>query len=818
MGDALWQDIKQAARSLRRTPGFTITAVLTLALGIGLNGALFSVLNAVVLRPLPYADPGRVVGVWNSWNDTPRATISPAEYFDYRDQVASFEHFGVYAFNSFTLTQRGDPERLPVGVLSHGVLPALGITPQLGRTFTADDDAPGSNTVVLLTDGLWRRKFGADRGIVGRSILLNRRAFTVAGVLPPGFHLPVELDSPDPAQAFVPLGLDRTTVPIRGSHFLRGVARLRPNVSRDQAAADIGRVAARFSADLPMDYPPSMQFAATITPLMEDVVGNVRPLLLVLLGAVGFVLLIACANIANLFLSRGERRQHEFALRTALGASRWRLLSVTMAESALVAVAGGAVGVVGANAATMLLVALRPEGLPRLDTISFDWTVLLFLAATVALVAMVVGALPALRGARATAAAVHAEKSATAGPAHRRIRGALVASEVALSIVLLLGAGLATRSFWKLLSVDPGFRTDRVLTASITLPTAAYPDPERTSRFFVTLLDRLRAQAGVTAAGAVTRLPLADGGGDLNFQIQGRETPPGTLSRRADWQVVTPGYFDAMGMRVVHGRGLEATDITGSPGVIVFNETAARLHWPDGDGLGKRLTLGGRAGPGLVTVVGIVNDIRTGDLTVPPRPEMYLAHTQFRMFGTGTEPMRSLAITIRTATDPVAVAGTLRREVAALDGNLSVDDVRTMADVRASSVSMQRFVWLLLAAFAAVALGVALVGVYGVVAYLVSQRQREIGIRMALGATARSVIALVIRQGMASATAGIGMGLLGGLLLGRTLREQLYATSTVDPVTVAGTTALMGAAAFLACYVAARRAARIDPQAALRTE
>jgi putative ABC transport system permease protein len=818
MVDALWQEIRIAARSLRRAPAFTLTAVLTLALGIGLNGALFSVLNAVVLRPLPYGEPNRVVGVWNSWNDTPRASISPAEYFDYQEQVASFEHFGVYTFNEMTLTQAGDPERLPIGVISHGVLPALGIVPQIGRAFTAGDDPPGANTVVLLSDGLWRRRFAADRGIVGRSIQLNRRSFTVAGVLPPGFRLPEELDSPDPSQAFVPLGLDRTTVPIRGSHFLRGVARVRPTVPHQQAAADIGRVAARFASDLPMDYPRSMQFAATVTPLADDVVGDVRPLLLVLLGAVGFVLLIACANIANLFLSRGERRQHELGIRAALGASRGRLVAATMAESALVAAAGGAVGMVCANATTSLLLALRPEGLPRLETISFDWTVLLFLVAVVAVVALLVGVVPAFRGSRTTAAAAHADKGSTSGPTHRRVRGVLVASEVALSIVLLMGAGLATRSFWNLLSVDPGFRTDRVLTASVTLPTAAYPDPERTSRFFITLLDRLRGQAGITAAGAVTRLPLADSGGDLNFQIEGRETPPGTLARRADWQVVTPGYFDAMGMRIVEGRDIEATDIASSPGVIVFNETAARLHWPDGDALGKRLTLGGRAGPGLVTVIGIVNDVRTGDLTVAPRPEMYLAHTQFRMFGTGTEPMRTLAITIRTTADPSAVAGTLRREVAALDSNLSVDAVRTMADVRARSVSMQRFVWLLLAIFAGVALLVAIVGVYGVMAYSVSQRQREIGVRMALGATARSVIGLVLRQGLTPAALGIGVGLAGGLVLGGTLRTQLYATSPTDPGTAAATAALMAAAAFLACYVAARRAAGIDPQVALRTE
>jgi putative ABC transport system permease protein len=819
MGDALRQEIRIAARALRRSPGFTLTAVLTLALGIGLNGALFSVLNAVVLRPLPYAAPDRVVGVWNSWDDTPRASISPAEYFDYRDQVASFEHFGVYTFDGMTLTQAGDPERLPVGVISHGVLTSLGIEPQLGRVFTAQDDPEDAEAVVLLSDGLWRRKFGTEPGVVGGRIWLNRRPFTVAGVLPAGFRLPQELESSDPSQAFVPLGLDRTTVPIRGAHFLTGVARLRAGVSRDQAAADIGRVAARFATDLPNDYPPAMRFAATVTPLAEDVVGDVRPLLLVLLGAVGFVLLIACANIANLFLSRGERRHHEFGVRTALGASRRRLMATTMTESALVAVGGGIAGVACASAATKLLLALRPAGLPRLETISFDWTVLLFLAATVSVVAVLVGAVPALRGARAVSGAAHADgRGSTNAPRHVWVRGALVASEVGLSIVLLMGAGLAARSLWNLLSVDPGYRTDRVLTASITLPVSAYPDPERTSRFFATLLDRLRAQPGITAAGAVTRLPLADRGGDLNFQIEGRETPQGTRSRRADWQVVTPGYFDSMGMRIMAGRGIEPSDLAGSPGVIVFNESAARLHWPDGDALGRRLRLGGRAGPGLVTVVGIVNDVRTGDLTVSPRPEMYLAHTQFRMFGTGTQPMRSLSLTLRTSVNPTAVASALRREVAELDPNLSVDAMRTMADVRASSVSMQRFVWLLLGTFAGVALMVSVIGVYGVMAYSVSQRRREIGVRMALGATARSVIGLVLRQGLAPAALGLSVGLPAGLLLSRTLQRQLYGISPADPVTATGTAALMAAAAFLACFVAARRAARIDPQLALRAE
>ena len=490
-----------------------------------------------------------------------------------------------------------------------------------------------------------------------------------------------------------------------------------------------------------------------------------------------------------------------------------------MAESALVALAGGTVGLVCANAASGLLLALRPAGLPRLDTISFDWTVLLFLGATVAVVAILVGIVPAVRGSRSTAAAAHADgKGAIGGPAHRRVRDVLVASRGGAVDRAVDRRGPCGAQFLEPAVGRPrlpdGPDPDGVDHAA----ESAYPDPARTSQFFVTLLDRLRAQPGITAAGAVTRLPLADGGGDLNFQIQGRETPPGTLSRRADWQVVTPGYFEAMGMRVVQGRGIEPADIAGSPGVIVFNESAARLHWPDGDALGARLTLGGRAGPGLVTVVGIVNDIRTGDLTVAPRPEMYLAHTQFRMFGRGTEPMRTLAITVRTSTDPAAVAGTLRQEVAALDPNLSVDAVRTMADVRA---------------------GIGVDAAFRVAAARHVCRRRAAGgphrrlrrdriLRVAAAARDRRPHGAGrdgAQRDRAGAAAGLDAGrwrasvcgVVGGLLLGRTLRRQLYETSPSDPVTVAGTTALMAAAAFLACYVAARRAARIDPQAALRT-
>jgi putative ABC transport system permease protein len=815
MLDALAQDVRHAARSLRRSPGFTVAAVLTLALGIGANAAIFSVLDAVVLRPLPYRDPERLVGVWNSWTDTPRATLSSLEYFDYREQLRSFEQFGVMAGGAVTLTGAGEPARLAIGVVSHGVLPALGVAPQAGRLFTASEDQPERNFVVVLTDGLWRRRFAADPAIVGRRIVLDREGYTVVGVMPPGFRLPRDFDAAAPAEAFVPLGFDRTTIAIRGNHFLTGVARLRPGVSREQAAAEISAFAERMAREMPNDYSRSLNFSATATSLTADLLGDLRPMLLTLLGAVGFVLLIACANITHLFLTRTERRHQEFAVRAALGGGPWRMARPVVAESALVAVAGGALGLVCARLATTALIALQPDTLPRLDLLAIDRGVVLFTAGVVAAVTLVVSLIPALRTAR-TRVAMSA--TSTTGPARQGVRRVLVASEVALSIVLLLGAGLTLRSFFRLLAVDPGYRTDRLLAATITVPDTVYDTPEATSNFYATLLTRMQDQAGVTAAGAVTGLPLRAARGDLNFQIQGRETPQGTLSRRADWQVVTPGYFEAMGMRLVQGRGIEPGDRADTPGVIVFNESAAKLHWPNGGALGARLKLGANAGPGVVTVVGIVNDVRTGSLRTAPRPEMYLAHTQFRMFGRGTEPMRTMTVAIQSDQAPGPLADTLRREVRALDPTLAVDRVQTMDTVRRLSVARLEFVTTLLGVFAGLALAVALVGVYGVMAYSVAARRREIGLRVALGAGPRRVVAFVLRQGLTPAAAGIAVGVPGGIAASRLLAAQLFEVAPHDPLTAVLTAGLVAAIAFAACVVPARRAARLDPSSALRSE
>jgi predicted permease len=812
-----WQDVRLAARALRRSPGFVLGAVLTLALGIGANAAIFAVLDAVALRPLPYQDPDRLVSISNSWTNTPRAPISSIEYFDYVEQLRSFEHLGVSTGGAMTLTGTGDPLRIPVGVVSYGVLPALGVPPQLGRMFSREEDAPERNFVILLGDGLWRRRFGADPNVVGQRIVLDREAFTVVGVMPPGFRLPSQFDSPIPAEAFVPLGFDRTTIPIRGNHFLTGVARLRPGVTRAQADAEISAMAEQMARNLPQDYPASLHFSAAATSLTEDLLGDLRPLLFTLLGAVGFVLLIACANITHLFLTRAERRHQEFAVRAALGGGRWRVARPMVIESALVALAGGVLGLACARAATQGLIALQPDTLPRLDLVSVDGAVVLFTLGMVAAVTLLVSLIPALRSARPRLATSDGS-TATLGPGRQRIRRLLVASEIALCLVLLLGAGLTLRSFFRLLSVDPGYRTDHALTASITIPETVYATPAATSTFFATLLDRLRTQPGVMAAGAVTGLPLRSARGDLNFQIQGRETPQGALSRRADWQVVTPGYFDAIGMRIVQGRGIEAGDGADTEGVIVFNEAAAKLHWPDGNAIGARLRLGANAGPGWVTVIGIVNDVRTGSLRTAPRPEMYLAHTQFRMVGRGTEPMRTMAVVVQTRDAPAPLADVLRREVRALDPSIAVNRVDTMASVRRLSVARLEFIATLLGTFALLALTVAVVGVYGVMAYSVALRRREIGLRVALGANPARVVSFVLRQGLTPTAAGVALGLLGGMAASQQLSAQLFETAPHDPLTAVLTASAVSLVALAACYFPARLAARLDPSTALRSE
>ena len=814
------KDLRYAVRALRRNPGFTIVAIITLALGIGANTALFSVVNGVLLRPLPYAEPERLVAIRNTWDGNADilgaiSSVSPAEYFDYRDGTKTFEAFGVYTPAVVSLTGDGEPERLPAVLLSAGVFPALGVAPAVGRVISSSEDVPGVN-VVVLGYGLWQRRFGGARDVVGKNIILDGTATTVVGVMPEGFRVPEQLSETDAAQLFVPLGLSRDSTMIRGSHFLSGVARLRRGVTPSQASADVASVARRFPADFPNDYPAKMNFVGGALPLLDSVVGRVRPTLMVLLGAVGFVLLIACANVASLLLSRTEGRRREMAVRTALGAGRARLMRQMLVESVALSLTGGVVGIALAFLGTRFLVALRPPNIPRLDAIGVDFRVLLFALAASTVVGVIFGLLPAVNATRVNVQSMLREGGrGVAGGVRQGARRTLVISEVAIALVLLVGAGLMTRSFVQLLSVDPGYRVDHVLTVPISLPSSRYAETERVVRLYQELTRRVAGLPGVSSAGGVAGVPLVAERGDLGIEIEGRPVAPGETRRRADWQVVTPGYFKAIGMRLLRGRAIEETDLETTPGVVVINEALAKKYWQNDDPIGKRFKLGGKAGPGMVTIVGIVADVRQASLAATPVGEMYLAHTQFRFWGGGAV-MRSLNLVLRTTGEPSTLARAVRGEVAALDAQLPVGQFRTMEEVRGESVSQPRFLMFLFSTFSIVALAIAVIGIYGVIAYGVAQRRKEIGIRVALGAKPSSVAGMVVRQGMALAGVGIVAGLVLAFGLTRFLSSFLFAVTPTDPITMVLVAATLAIAALAASYVPALRATRTNPVEVLR--
>ena len=808
------RDIGYALRMLRKTPGFTLVALVTLALGIGANTAIFSVVNGIVLQPLDYADPERIVRVQTRWAGEPDAGISPAEYYDYRDRLDAFSSLGVYAFSAPSITGGDRPERLRGAFVSSGVLPALGAQPLLGRAFTAEEELPG-HAVAILGYDLWQRRFDGDESIVGTRVTLNGEARTIVGVLPAGFRMPEDYIEGGDTEVYLPLGIDRTTVPNRGSHFLAGVARLAPGVPHETAAAAVRALADRMVAEYPDDYPADMGFTATAFPLAEDVVGPVRPALIVLLAAVGLLLLVACANVANLLIARAEARRGELALRTALGAGRGRIARQLLVETLVLAALGGALGVGLAAGGVELLVALQPPDVPRIGAVTIDWRVLAFTTATTAVAGVLLGVLPALAASRTDPAAALRESSGRAGGG-RRLRGALVVGEIAAALVLVIGATLLVRSYAELSSVDPGYRVDGVLTTRLTLPPADYADAE-VAPFFRRLLERVDGLPGVAAAGAVSNLPLATDLGDLNFDIEGRETPADAVSSKADWQAVTPGYLEAMRVPLVSGRAIERADGVNAPGVVVINETAARRYWPGENPLGQRILLGGGAGPGWVTIVGIVRDVKHAAFDEMPRSQMYLAHEQFR-FWNGGGPVRGMTLAVRTPGEPGALAGVVREAVKALDPALPLGEFLTMEQVVSESLARPRLMTSLLATFAGVALVMGAVGIYGVMAWLVGRRTRELGVRLALGAQARDVAGLILRHTLALTAAGLAIGLLLAAFLTRALAGMLYGVAPLDARTFAGVPLALALVALLAAWMPTWRASRIDPNEVLRHE
>jgi putative ABC transport system permease protein len=809
----LWQDARYAARVLLKNPGFTAVAVVALALGIGANSAIFSVVNTVLLRPLPYKDPERLMTVWE--DDTkggfPRDTPAAANYIDWRDQNQVFEGMAAVAEQSFNLTGVGEPERLDGRLVSASLFPVLGVEPQLGRTFLPQEDQPGTNRVVVISHGLWQRRFGGDPSVVNRPVNLNGENYEVVGVMPADFQFPDPKD-----QLWTPIAFTQQEAANRGRHYLEVVARLKPNVTVEQAQAEMTTVAARLQQQYPEQ---NAHLGATVLPLHEHLVGDIRPALLVLLGAVGFVLLVACANVANLLLARAAVRQKEIAVRVALGASRLRLVRQFLTESVLLSVTGGAVGLLLALWGTGLLKTFIPENVSQVRSLSVDARVLGFTLLVSLLTGLIFGLAPAVQASRFNLNETLKEggRDSAQGSRGNRVRALLVVAEVAVSLVLLVGAGLLVNSFLRLRGVDPGFTKDNLLTLSVVLPRQKYPDYQRRAAFYDEMVRRVEALPGVKAAAVTNWIPLVFQGDSITFSVEGRPDPaPGQGKRPAVvTRAVHPHYFRTMNIQLTQGRALDERDRADTPNVAVISETMARKSWPGEDPVGKRFTPGELTSTNpddWITVVGVVRDVRQIELGAEPKAQMYVPYAQ------GWSSFAPRYLVVSTSTEPMSLAAAVRGAVWSIDRDQPVSDVRTMEEVLSASLARQRFSTLLLGLFAAVALLLAAVGIYGVMSYSVAQRTHEIGVRMALGAQRGDVLRLAVGQGLKLILCGVGVGLAAAFALTRVMESLLFGVSATDPATFAAISLVLVGAGLLASYIPARRATKVDPMIALRYE
>jgi predicted permease len=816
--DTLLQDLRFAARALLRYRSFTVVAVLTLALGIGANTAIFSVLRGILFKPLPYESPDRSVMLWSHWKGWEQTWVSGPEVVDYAGQTQIFT--GVAAFDNapVTLTGKSAPERIQSGLVAANFFDVIGAKPLLGRTFLPEEDVPNGPQVVLLGEGVWRRSFGADPAIVGQTIQLNASPFTVVGVMPAAFRLPVDFSVEEPTQIYTPLQLGLPDESNRGSHGLLAVARLRPELDIARAQVLMDQAVARMKQDHAASYGP--EFGVTLVTVENQVLGRIRPALLILLGAVALVLLIACGNVANLLLARGEARQREIAIRAAMGAGRGRMVRQLLTESLLLSLAGGLLGMVFAWWGVEALPAINPSSLPRAESIHIDLAVLGFTLLLSLATGVLFGLAPAWQLVREVQPTLRDNaRSVTASTKGRRFRRALIGAEVALAVVLVTGAGLLLRSFQRLSTVEPGFEARGVLTMRLSLPAATYPTRTSVHAFYDRLFDRVRSLPGVEQVGAVAGLPLASTRGDWGVAVEGYVSPNPNRGNPADMQVASADYFRAMGIPLRAGRFLNSSDREGSPAVIIINEAMGRKYWEGRDPVGKRMVLLAEGDSAWRTVVGVVGDVHHRGLTEAARPEMYLPDMQ--LFYTSPDSVvgaRAMTMTVRVRGKPENYAGAVRRGLAETDPGLAISDVRSLEDVVSRSIAAPRFTAALLAVFASLALALAAVGIYGVVSFVVAQRTSELGIRVALGATAADVLRLVVGQGMRPVMIGLGAGVIAALALGRLLHGLLFDIAETDPGTYAVVTVVLGSVAILACYLPARRAARVDPMLALRAE
>ncbi|MFY9609808.1 MAG: ABC transporter permease [Blastocatellia bacterium] len=814
--ESLRQDLAYGFRTLVKNPGFTIVAVLALALGTGANTAIFSVVNGVLLKPLPYQEPDRLVMVWtnNTKANRPQDAMSVPDLLDYRENSV-FEQIASMSFDDFNLTGRDQPERVQGTMVSANFFSMLGVRPQLGRTFLPEEDQAGADRVVIISDGLWKRSFGGDPEIINRAIQVNGAGFTVVGVTPAEFQSPEKGDELWVSMSFD--ATDRLRIPSistpedfkkRTFRFFKSVARLKPGVALDQAQAEMSTIASR----LEQQYPDSNAgMGINLVPLHRQIVGDIKPALLLLFAAVGLVLLIACANVANLLLARAAARQKEIAIRVALGAGRARLIRQMLTESVMLALVGGVLGVGLAWLGLRLLVGINPANTPRLGEIEIDGRVLGFTLLVSVLTGLVFGLVPALQASRPDLNETLKEgaRGSTGGIGRQRVRNILVVTEVALTQMLLIGAGLMIKSFYSLQEVNPGFNPASVLTMQVTLPPLKYAEDTQITAFYEQTLKRIEALPGVQAAAAATTLPMTGNSIVRRFTIDGRAPAAPNERLLANYAAISPEYFRAMGIRLIAGRGFTDHDRDSSQPVIIINDTMRRRFWPNEDPIGKHISITAETGVSR-EIVGVVADVKHSSLDAESGLEIYEPYLQF--------PWSFMAIAVRTAADPLRLAPAVRTEILAVDKAQPVYDVKPMAQIVGDSVSQPRLYMLLLGIFAAIALILAAVGIYGVMNYSVNQRKHEIGIRMAIGAQRSDILKMIVGQGMLLASIGVASGIVAAFFLGRVVEMLLFGVSGRDPMTFLGLPIVLVLVALVSSYFPARRATRVDPMIALRAE
>jgi putative ABC transport system permease protein len=812
--DAL-QDVRFGARSLRRNPGFAAIAVLTLALGIGANAAIFSVVNTVILRPLPWSEPDRAVMIWSKWIAFDKTWVATGEVVDYRRRAQTLSEVAAWGEGQVNLTGDGDPERVSSANVTSNLFSTLGVGAMMGRTFSVAEDVRNGPNVVVLGHALWSRRYAADPGIVGRTIQVNGNAYEVTGVMPPDFALPTDYQNPEPTQLWLPLQMDPASMD-HGSHGLYAAARLKPGVTVQQAADELHGIALAMTNE--GLYPRQMQFDTVVLSLTDEVVGTVRRAIWLLFGAVAFLLLIACANVANLLLARAEGRQREIAVRAALGASGFRVMRQLLTESLVLTGIATIVGLALAFAGVRFVGWWNPANVPRVAEVAVDMRVLLFTSVVAVITSLAFSLAPAVRALRVdlTDSLKDGAQGASSGGGRQRYRHVLVVVEMALAVVLLVGAGLMLRSLWALQRVQLGFDPSQVLTMRLSLPAASYQTPEQVVDFYHRLVDRVRALPGVRVAGAVRALPLGSTIGDFGLRVEGFTPTPGT-GAKGDWQIATPGYLEAIGERVIRGRGITADDKTDTMLVALVNEEMVRRYWAGRDPIGGRFQIGGGVpNRPFVTVVGIVANVRHNGITEGVKEKFYVPHTQWhKSIGNA---IRSMTLVMKVQGDPQALVNPARQTIRELDTNLPVAAVRTMDEVVAATLSAPRFTGMLLGVFAALALVLSAIGIYGVLSYVVSRRTREIGIRVAIGAGRGQVLRLVLGSGVGLALVGIVLGLAAAASLSRLMTTLLHDVQPGDPATYAAVAAALTVVAIAASLIPAWRATRVDPVRALKAE